>query len=202
MEIRELMTTTTAADDEVNQKDPLQDKVGQNHRKDPKPPYKDNNRKSKDEEEETKRSIPAYKYSNNRKGLLHESVILTGIPVFIKYENGQVKVVDRIEESSRIIRPPRIEEYPYPPYEFANVEELREYVNKAKSSNIESLYLDTHEIVRRYIEQEEDIIVIYTADIVWSYFQDSFPTTHYINLVGDTESGKSSMGEVFQFTGL
>ena len=93
--------TTRTRDDEGNQKDPLHDKVGQNHRKDPKPPYEDKNGKSKDEE--TKRYIPTYKYSNNRKGLLHESVILAGIPVFIKYENGHFKVVEHIEEPSRII---------------------------------------------------------------------------------------------------
>src|SRR5919199_1071799 len=99
--------TTTTADEQFNQKDPLEHVVGVNHTKDPNPPYKGNG-KSKDEE--AKHSIPAYKYSNNRKGLLHESVILAGIPVFIKYENGQVKVVDRIVEPSRIIRPPRTEE--------------------------------------------------------------------------------------------
>jgi hypothetical protein len=66
-----------------------------------------------------------------------------------------------------------------------DIKELEEYVNKAKSSNIESLYFDACEIVRKYIEQGEDIITIYAADIIWSYFQDSFPTTHYINLTGD-----------------
>jgi hypothetical protein len=85
---------------------------------------------------------------------------LDGIPVFIKYENEQIKVVEYIEEPSRIIRPHRIEEYPYEPYEFTNIKELEEYVNKAKSSNIESLYFDTCEIVRKYIEQGEDIITI------------------------------------------
>ena len=92
---------TMTADEEIS-KENLEHLLGVNHTKDVRS-Y------CKDKDKENKPSIPAYKYSNNRKGQLHESAIVAGIPVFIKYENGQVKVVDYIEEPSRIIRPPRIE---------------------------------------------------------------------------------------------
>ena len=37
--------------------------------------------------EKSKPRYPAYKYSNKGKGLLHEAVIIGGVPLFIKYEN-------------------------------------------------------------------------------------------------------------------
>jgi hypothetical protein len=100
-------------------------------------------------------SVVVYKYSNDRKGPLHESIILAGVPMFIKYEDGHVKADEHIDEASRIISPHRKEGYPYPPYEFNSVEEVQEYVNKAKSTNIESLYLKAKEIVLKYIDEED-----------------------------------------------
>jgi hypothetical protein len=117
MEVRELMTMT--ADEEVS-KENLEHLLGVNHTKDVRLLRKD-----RDKDKESKPSIMTYKYSNNRKGLLHESVILAGHPVFIKYENGQVKAVEHIEEPTRIIRPHRKEEYPYPPLGFADINEVK-----------------------------------------------------------------------------
>jgi hypothetical protein len=73
------MTTITAADEELNQKDPLQNKVGQNHHKNLKSLYKNYNDKSKDDR-------IVYKYSNDRKGPLLESIILAGIPMLMSQE--------------------------------------------------------------------------------------------------------------------
>jgi hypothetical protein len=187
------MTTTT--DEDLNRK-----LIGLNHTKNVRSSPKGNGR-SKDEENKPNHSQIAYKYSNDRKGPLHESIILAGIPMFIKHENGEAKVLDQIDEPSRIIRPPRKEECPYPPYEFANIEEVQEYLNEAKSTNIESLSIKAKEIVLKYVDQEEPIIIILTADIIWSYFQDLFATTHYLNVTGDNETGKSTIGHVFEYTG-
>jgi hypothetical protein len=193
------MTSTTTADEELNQKDPLDHLIGVNHSKDLKSLYKDNNGKSKDEE--NKHSIVAHKYSNDRKGPLYESVILGGLPMFIKYEDGQVKVVPHIEEPSRIIRPPRKEDCPYLPYEFASLEEVQKFADASRIKSIESFYLKAKDIVLRYIDQEETIIIILAADIIWSYFQDLFATTHYVNVTGDNETGNSSIGYAYEYTG-
>src|SRR6476661_8446757 len=99
-----------------------------------------NNSKSKVSDKPKPQEYPVYKYSDNKKCPLHESVIMCGLPVFIKYENGEMKTVEKVEESSRIIRPPRIEEYPYLPYEFTNLEEVKKYVDRAKLETIDSLY--------------------------------------------------------------
>ena len=34
--------------------------------------------------------------------------------------------------------------------------------------------------------------------MVWSYFQDKFGTTHYIDVIGDNGSGKSTIGDTFE----
>src|SRR6266508_214896 len=81
---------------------------------------------------ETKNVVPAYKYSNRGKGNLHEAIILGGQPCFLVwYQNAGYNIKAAIEESSRIIRPPNPEEYPYTPYDFADESELRYYFRRA-----------------------------------------------------------------------
>ena len=53
--------------------------------------------------EKFKQKYKTYKYSKRGKGLLHEAIILAGLPVFLKYENGEVKTIERIQEAGRII---------------------------------------------------------------------------------------------------
>lgn len=43
--------------------------------------------------------------------------------------------------------------------------------------------------------------MLLSADIVLSYYLDRFSTTHYIDIVGDNGSGKSTMGETFATLG-
>ena len=104
--------------------------------------------------EKTKHQYTSYKYSNRGKGTLHEAVIIAGVPVFLKYENGELKTVDYIEESSRIIKPPCQEEYPYETYDFTNMQEVIECENKAKAEGIDSLYQNAKSIVKKYNDQE------------------------------------------------
>lgn len=151
---------------------------------------------------DTPRKRVAYKYSNNQRDPLHEAIILSGSPTFVKYEDGQVKTVDKIESPGRIIIPPTIEEYPYLPYEFTDLNELNTYVEQAKNiTTLDLLFRRARSIVQGYIDQDSAITTLLSADIIWSYFQDRFPTTHYTNVVGGNETGKSSIGYVFEYTG-
>jgi hypothetical protein len=198
------MTTTANYDNRENhakQKGPLEDLVGVNFTKDSQY-WKNSNSKPNDNTNKSQ-VVVAFKYSNNKRGPLHESVILAGRPMFIKCESGQVRAVEQIDEASRIIRPPNREECPYPPYEFSQLNEVETYINRAKdlATGIESFYPKLKEIVLKYIDQEEPIIILLVADVIWSYFQDLFSTTHYINAAGDNETGKSTIGFVFQYTG-
>src|SRR5215831_7873678 len=94
--------------------------------------------KSKDQ---YKPRYTVYKYSNRGKSILREAVIVSGLPVFLQYDNNEFKIVENIEEASRIIRPPNPEEYPYEPYEFENTDEIKRIAKQARSVSIESLYI-------------------------------------------------------------
>jgi hypothetical protein len=148
---------------------------------------------------EKKRELPTYKYSNMGKGDLHESIVLDGVPVFIKYdfENKQIKIIDRIEHETRILIPPSHEEYPYIPYEFTK-QELVNYIQLASAESIDTIYQKALSLVKRYNDQDGYKQNLIALDIVWSYSQDRFSTTHYQNVVGDNDSGKSTIGATFE----
>jgi hypothetical protein len=144
----------------------------------------------------------AYKYSNKDKDQLHEAVIIDGRPLFLKYQDNMVcEVVSKEEPSMRIIKPPNQEEYPYVPYEFKNMEEVHLYEERAKKESIYSLLQKAKSIVKKYNDQDNYKLNLFAIDIVWSYFQDKFGTTHYLIIVGDNDSGKSSLGDTFEAVG-
>jgi hypothetical protein len=90
-----------------------------------------------------KREFLAYKYSNKKKDDLHEAAILAGKPVFLKYNSEAaepITVVETVEEDFRVIKPPHMENYPYAPYEFENMNEVLSYVQRARNETIDSLY--------------------------------------------------------------
>ncbi|MPZ06930.1 MAG: hypothetical protein GEU26_11045 [Nitrososphaeraceae archaeon] len=141
-----------------------------------------------------------FKYSSRFRGTLHEAILLNGAPVFIKYQDGQIQAVPNIEEQDRILRPPSIEEYPYEPIEFSTYEELKKFQQIVlEGVNKEILFQKIFETVSLYIDQDEEIRILISADIFWTYFQDLFPTTHYYDISGTGNGiGKSTIGHVFE----
>ena len=158
-------------------------------------------KKNEEKTQKAKQQYAAYKYSNKGKGPLHEAAILAGRPVFLKYENGDIKIIDQIEETTRIIKPPSPEEYPYEPYEFSNMAEVHVFVNRAKSEDNGSLYQKSKSFVKLYNDQDDYKLNLVAADIEGSYFQDKFSTTHYLGVIGDNGSGKSTIGDTFEAIG-
>jgi hypothetical protein len=162
------------------------------------------NCKQADKEKDQKKSKPtytAYKYSYNGKVALHESVILAGRPAFIAYENGKLQPYNIIEEDTRVIKPPHPENYPYKPYEFASMDELLRYRDRAVGENKDTLYLKAKQIACDYNDQRKEKISLLAIEIISSYFQDRFPTTHYDIVLGGNGSGKSTYGETFTSVG-
>jgi hypothetical protein len=145
----------------------------------------------------------AYKYSNRGKNHLHEAVIIDGKPLFLKYADDKICEIASIEEeaSERIIKPPSQEEHPYEPYEFKNLEEVHLYEEMAKKESIGSIFRKAYSIVSKYNDQDKHKLTLIAGDIVWSYFQDKFSTTHYLGVNGDNGSGKSTVGDTFESTG-
>ena len=98
-----------------------------------------------------------------------------------------------IEETTRIIKPPSSEEYPYTPYEFADQEELNDYFRRANTiTSKNDLYQKAKSFFKKYVDQDKNIIVILSADSIFTYFQDLFPITHYTEGIGGNDVGKSS----------
>jgi hypothetical protein len=157
-----------------------------------------------DNKQKPKSKYTAYKYSKKGKLSLHEAVILAGRPVFLTVNDGNgndFQQYDIIEEHIRVIEPPHVENYPYEPYEFENMDEVLKYRNRALSENIDSLYLQARQIAHNYNDQNKDKISLLAIEIIASYFQDRFPTTHYDIVLGGNGSGKSSYGDTFTAVG-
>ena len=55
--------------------------------------------------------------------------------------------------------------------------------------------------MEEYNDQDYKKIVLIATDILFSYFQDKFATTHYDSIVGDNDSGNSSLGITFEAIG-
>ena len=123
-----------------------------------------------------------------------------GIPAFLRYDEANEKIVpyQSIEEETRILRPPSLEEYPYTPYQFESLEELEEIIGDAKKQTIDSLYDRALNFIKLYNDQDEHKQILLAADVVLSYSQDRFGTTHYLGIVGDNNSGKSSIGNTLE----
>ena len=149
------------------------------------------------------KELVPYKYSQMGKKPLHEAIIIKGLPYFVKYDNeiNKFDLLETIEETSRILRPPSIEEYPYTPYEFESKEELGFYLEKARYITLDQLYIFSKSKFLRYVDQDPYIINLLAADSIWTYFQDLFPATHYGEGVGSNDVGKSSIGYTFEYTG-
>ena len=85
------------------------------------------NQKEKQEiDKKPKREFVTFKYSQMGKGELHEAVIVNGLSFFVKYnhESKEFELKEKIEENTRILRPPEGEESPYNPYEFSSLNEI------------------------------------------------------------------------------
>jgi hypothetical protein len=138
--------------------------------------HKDSSKGSKNKKETDEKLLPVYPTYKYSRPFLHEAVILGGLPYFISYAPIFDKILpfkDIKEPPSRTLRPPNREEYPYTPYEFANAEELEEYLKRAKVETIDSLYQKAKSIVKIYNDQDEYKLILLATDLVWSYFQDN-----------------------------
>ncbi|MGD9534129.1 MAG: hypothetical protein AB7V56_10205 [Candidatus Nitrosocosmicus sp.] len=168
-----------------------------------------------------KKVIVVNKYSQNRRGDLYESILIQKNPVFVsignspslndeikdfnreilnyEYKNISINSIEYIEENTRVLIPPSLEEYLHNPYEFQSIDDLNQIIeNMCKKETLFSLYAKTKSIVSKYVDQEEYIINLIAVDVVFSYFSDRFSTVHYTGIFGANGSGKSSIGDIVE----
>jgi hypothetical protein len=160
-----------------------------------------------------------YKYSKpydkKNKKILYEAVILTSNnnddvdeqstimqPAFLYHDKQQdkIKTAPYIVKSNRIFKPVDEDEYQYIPYTYdMDIDEANLIKDQLKNENttLESFYKEALEFVRLFTVQDKEKQVIIAANVVGSYFQDKFPTCHYLAVTGKPGSGKTSIGHTF-----
>lgn len=150
---------------------------------------------------EKKNKYTVFKYTSSNKDL-YESVLIGGKPFFITF-GEEVKIVDEIVQDTRILKPPHAEEYPYKPIAFENKDEIDRFVKMIKDQHvsIDLLFCKIREYISKFIVHSDHILDYISSLILFSYFQDKFPTVPYTMFVSDNGRGKSTIGNVFEVLG-
>lgn len=158
-------------------------------------------KKVNDDDEKPKKQIKAFKYSSRT--LVYEAVIIAGNPKFIYIEYGEVQFCEKIDQESREIVPPYEEEYPYRPITFESEEEIKNFVEMISKREIsfDTLFWKIRELVSTFVVHESHVLDYISSLILFSYFQDKFPSVPYTMFVSDNGSGKSTIGDVFEMLG-
>jgi len=167
------------------------------------PDQKDAKQERRDEGKET-HTFHVQKASN--KDVLAESILINNKPYFLvseKKDNGEVTIAIRecISIFNGKYRPLEAVSYVNKPYSFASEEEVKLYVERAKSEKLDSLYEKVKKTWIKYIDADSFHISICAADTLFTYFQDKIGLTHYLFFVGNAGSGKSNNLTVFQYLG-
>lgn len=110
-------------------------------------------KQNQQKEQKEKPAHSVFKYSTRFRGPLHEAIIFGSEPFFLTYseKSGHIELVKQIEENSRILVPPSIEEYPYEPIEFGSKREIKDYEKMAQNETIDSLYQKAKALVKLYL---------------------------------------------------
>ena len=144
-----------------------------------------------------KKTYPINKYSQGIP--LAESILINNIPYFIqineedKEGNKALIFYKKFELSDIDLVPPERTEYLSKEYNFASVEEIEYFINRAKNETLDSLFQLVKSLWTRYIDIDEDFINICASDTIFSYFQDKMGMCHYLLIVGDNNTGKSNI---------
>ena len=159
---------------------------------------------NRDENAKRPKIVSIRKYTGNGALPLYESIVFKdGQNAFLTLdENGQPKYQPEINRPDKVLRPADNLDSQNPlPYIFESPNELELYLERARNETFDSLYLKTRLIYSKYVNIEDHLLSILSADPIHSYFQDKFPTLHYNIFVGDNGSGKNSALLVYKYLG-
>ena len=160
------------------------------------------------EDEIKRKKIAINKYSGNGRLPLRESVVIDDVSKFVTLQNtdgnGTIEPTysEEIQTSTDILVPKGTIDTQTPlPYIFSSKDEFAKYLKIAITENLDSLYTKVETAIKKYVNVEEHYYPLLTGDIVWTYLQDKFPSTHYLIFTGDNGSGKNSALLVFRLLG-
>ena len=132
----------------------------------------------------------------------NEAILIGGLPYFLGVIlHDRVIIHDEIVLPDMVLKPYGRTMYLNKEYSFNSLDEINEYVSKAKQETFDTLYLKIKDIWSKYIDADNDHLTICAADTIFTYFQDKLGMTHYLLFVGDNGSGKSNNLKVFQYLG-
>jgi hypothetical protein len=121
--------------------------------------------------------------------------IIDGIPTISEE-------LDLAEQKGIIARPHSQDTgSPIFPYTFANIDEVKFFVDRARKETIDSLFLKHKSIWKKIVIADTEVLNLLAIDSVYSYFQDKFSTTHYDMFVGAPNSGKGAILLGFKYLG-
>ncbi len=127
-----------------------------------------------------------------------ESIYMNGEPHFLANVNGEIKVSKQFEFEGKIIAPVEREYTPYESYEFS-----KSYLDLLRNNppTKEELLEQLESKIKSYIDVNDNNRLVILIDTFLTYCQDQIDTVHYLFVVGDTESGKSTIGHLIKNVG-
>jgi hypothetical protein len=102
-------------------------------------------------------------------------------------------------DENTTLKPYELTSYINKPYVFKSKEEFEKIVDNARNKNLETYYIKSKSIWRKYVDTDDFHISICAADTIFTYFQDKIGLTHYLFFVGGPDSGKSNNLTVLHF---
>ncbi len=165
------------------------------------------NKKKPKDGNTNKKEETVHKYSSNGQAPLRESVIIGGIPYFmrLKYiEKRQENVFTLepfIEEENKKLMPPFAKECPYIPYDFKKLDKPHQYLQRAMQETPDSLIHKIKSIVLKLNDIDDKTANMLTLTIFSSYFQDRFSSVYNLIVTGANGTGKSVFGDTFECLG-
>jgi hypothetical protein len=165
---------------------------------------KGKSKNSRNEDKPNKVKIPIRKFTGNGTIPIHESIVLGTTAKFVTLDKeGEPNFIDSLEFGITDILVPNDTIYTQTPlpYVFKSEEEFKECLEYARKMDLHALFSLVETEFRKYVDVEGYYYTLLVGDTIWSYFQDIFPYTHYIIIVGDNDAGKNSALLVYRFLG-
>lgn len=129
-----------------------------------------------------------------------ESIFVDGRPTFLcnDIKTNRIFTKDEFLQNDKLVKPIHMEDCGYIPYNFT-LKEIKEISHKQISKEI---------LLEKIKEQIDKFIVVQTldkhlilGDVLLSYSHEQIGTVHFIFVVGETESGKSTILHFFRWLG-
>jgi len=160
--------------------------------------HKQLSKEEKKKEEQEKHSKP--KTKGFVPGFYIESILVEGKPQFLCHSiaDGKITTRDHLYEFDQMIKPLDPSQCGYLPYNFTK-NEITQITTKKINKD---LLLDKiKQQIDHYIVLDDLDCYLILGDVLLTYEQEHINTIHFLFVVGETESGKSTIAHFFRWLG-